>query len=209
MKRPLLALGNIPVKSSVIASLYPDIRMKNKKIASLESSGEIIRLKKGLFVVSPEESGKLLSIGLIANHIYNPSYVSMSFALRHYGLIPETVYAVQSMTIKHSALFENKVGRFEYTHIDEEAFSVGLCQIQEGDDVYIMASPEKALCDLIANTPQLTLRYIKEAREYLEEDIRMDMDAFQKMHKEVFEAYIQVGKKARSIQTVLKLLLKQ
>jgi hypothetical protein len=47
VKRPLLALGNIPVKSSVIASLYPDIRMKNKKIASLESSGEIIRLKKG------------------------------------------------------------------------------------------------------------------------------------------------------------------
>jgi predicted transcriptional regulator of viral defense system len=209
VKRPLLALGNIPVKSSVIASLYPDIRMKNKKIASLESSGEIIRLKKGLFVVSPEESSKLLSIGLIANHIYNPSYVSMSSALRHYGLIPETVYAVQSMTIKHSALFENKVGRFEYTHIDEEAFSVGLCQIQEGDDVYIMASPEKALCDLIANTPQLTLRYIKEAREYLEEDIRMDMDAFLKMHREVFEAYIQVGKKARSIQTVLKLLLKQ
>jgi len=71
-----------------------------------------------------------------------------------------------------------------------------------------MASPEKALCDLIANTPQLNLRYIKEAREYLEEDIRMDMDAFQKMHREVFEAYIQVGKKAQSIQTVLKLLLK-
>ncbi|MCH3970841.1 MAG: hypothetical protein LKE47_10800 [Prevotella sp.] len=208
MKRPLLALGNIPVKSSVIASLYPDIRMKNKKIASLESSGEIIRLKKGLFVVSPEESGKLLSVGLIANHIYNPSYVSMSSALRHYGLIPEMVYAVESMTIKHSVSFENKVGRFEYTHIDRETFSVGLCQIQEGDDVYVMASPEKALCDLIANTPQLNLRYIKEAREYLEEDIRMDMDAFQKMHREVFEAYIQVGKKAQSIQTVLKLLLK-
>jgi predicted transcriptional regulator of viral defense system len=208
VKRPLLALGNIPVKSSVIASLYPDIRMKNKKIASLESSGEIIRLKKGLFVVSPEESGKLLSVGLIANHIYNPSYVSMSSALRHYGLIPEMVYAVESMTIKHSVSFENKVGRFEYTHIDRETFSVGLCQIQEGDDVYVMASPEKALCDLIANTPQLNLRYIKEAREYLEEDIRMDMDAFQKMHREVFEAYIQVGKKAQSIQTVLKLLLK-
>ncbi len=203
-----MALGNIPVKSSVIASLYPDIRMKNKKIASLESSGEIIRLKKGLFVVSPEESGKLLSVGLIANHIYNPSYVSMSSALRHYGLIPEMVYAVESMTIKHSVSFENKVGRFEYTHIDRETFSVGLCQIQEGDDVYVMASPEKALCDLIANTPQLNLRYIKEAREYLEEDIRMDMDAFQKMHREVFEAYIQVGKKAQSIQTVLKLLLK-
>lgn len=196
------------MKSSVIASLYPDIRMKNKKIASLESSGEIIRLKKGLFVVSPEESGKLLSVGLIANHIYNPSYVSMSSALRHYGLIPEMVYAVESMTIKHSVSFENKVGRFEYTHIDRETFSVGLCQIQEGDDVYVMASPEKALCDLIANTPQLNLRYIKEAREYLEEDIRMDMDAFQKMHREVFEAYIQVGKKAQSIQTVLKLLLK-
>lgn len=39
------------------------------------------------------------------NHIYAPSYVSMSTALRYYGLMQETVYETQSMTIKH-AIFE-------------------------------------------------------------------------------------------------------
>ena len=39
-----------------------------------------------------EITGKILSTELIANHLYAPSYVSMSSALRYYGLIPETVY---------------------------------------------------------------------------------------------------------------------
>lgn len=112
MKHVLSQLGNIPVTSSVIASLYPGISGKNQKISQLERANEIIRLKRGLFVVSPEISDKQLSTELIANHIYTPSYISMSSALRYYGLIPETVYMTQSMTIKHSRTFETPVGHF-------------------------------------------------------------------------------------------------
>ena len=55
---------------------------------------------------NPEITGKILSTEVIANHLYAPSYVSMSSALRYYGLIPETVYTKQSMTLKHSRDFE-------------------------------------------------------------------------------------------------------
>ena len=55
---------------------------------SLEQKNYVIRLKRGLYVVSPEVSRVPLSLELIANHLYAPSYVSMSSALRYYGLIP-------------------------------------------------------------------------------------------------------------------------
>ena len=71
---------------------------------------------------------------------------------------------------------------------------------------FLIASPEKALCDLIANSSQVNLRYMKDVETYLEQDIRMDMDGFNKMDKTIFENYIKVGKKADSISTLLKFL---
>lgn len=71
---------------------------------------------------------------------------------------------------------------------------------------FLIASPEKALCDLIANSSQAYLRYMKDVETYLEQDIRMDMDEFSKMDETIFEDYIKVGKKADSISTLLKFL---
>ena len=100
MSNPLRQLGNIPVTASVLESLFPHIKGGSQKLRLLECDKQIIRLKKGLYVCSPEITGKTLSTELIANHLYTPSYVSMSSALRYYGLIPEEVYTKQSMTLK-------------------------------------------------------------------------------------------------------------
>lgn len=207
MNNPLRTLGAVPVRATVLGSLFPDLSAKNRKIASLEQKGALIRLKKGMYVVSPEVTGVPLSLELVANHLYSPSYVSMSSALRYYGLIPEAVYTLQSMTTKHARIFENALGRFSYTSISREAFAVGLHREQRDAFVaFIIASPEKALCDLIAASPMVNLRYLKEAETYLEEDIRLDMDAFRSMDVAVFKDYAQVGKKAESIRTIIKLL---
>lgn len=208
MKNPLERLGNIPVTASALESLFPHIKGGNQKIRLLERDKQIIRLKRGLYVCSPDVTGKTLSTELIANHLYAPSYVSMSSALRYYGLIPEAVYIKQSMTLKHSKDFDTQLGRFEYTHISKNAFSVGLTSIRKDDYAFVMATPEKALCDLIANSPQVNLRYLKDAEIYLEEDIRMELEDFRQMNAEIFEGYIKVGKKAESIRTLLKLIKK-
>lgn len=208
MNNPLQQLGNIPVTASSLESLFPHISRGNQKIRLLERDKQIIRIKKGLYVCNPEITGKTMSTELIANHLYAPSYVSMSSALRYYGLIPEAVYTKQSMTLKHSKNFDTQLGRFEYTHISKKAFSVGLTCIRKDGYAFIMATPEKALCDLIANSPSVSLRYLKDAETYIEDDIRMEMEDFRRMDKEIFEDYIKVGKKADSIRTLLKLLKK-
>ena len=206
MDRQLNEIGTIPVTTSIIESLYPELKSANKKVTWLEKQGVIIRLKRGLYVINPEYSGKTLSSELIANHLYTPSYISMSTALRYYGLIPEAVYVHQSMTVKHSRNFQTPVGSYDYKYISREAFSIGVRSMHKGDYAFLIASPEKALCDLIANSSKVNLRYMKDVEIYLEQDIRMDMDEFYKMDETIFKDYIKVGKKADSISRLLKFM---
>lgn len=206
MNRELREIGVIPVTTSIIESFYPDLKSAEKKVVWLEKNGYIIRLKRGLYVVNPEYTGKRLSNELIANHLYAPSYVSMSTALRYYGLIPEAVYVNQSMTIKHSRSFQTPIGNYDYKCISRGAFAVGVRTEHVADYAFLIASPEKALCDLIANSSKVNLRYIKDVENYLENDIRMDMEEFMKFDPRVLEEYIKVGKKADSIATILKYL---
>ena len=206
MNRELREIGVIPVTTSIIESFYPDLKSAEKKVVWLEKNGYIIRLKRGLYVVNPEYTGKRLSNELIANHLYAPSYVSMSTALRYYGLIPEAVYVNQSMTVKHSRNFQTPIGNYDYKCISRGAFAVGVRTEHVADYAFLIASPEKALCDLIANSSKVNLRYMKDVENYLENDIRMDMEEFMKFDPRVLEEYIKVGKKADSIATLLKFL---
>jgi predicted transcriptional regulator of viral defense system len=208
MNARLKEIGAVPVTTSIIESLYPELKSAEKKVGWLEKNHHIIRLKRGLYVVNPNESGKVLSGELIANHLYAPSYLSMSTALRYYGLIPEAVYVYQSMTIKHSRDFQTPVGNYSYKFISREAFPIGVRSQRMGDYAFLIASPEKALCDLIANSSGVNLRYLKDVENYLLHDIRMDMDEFYQLDPKIFTEYTKVGKKSDSIVTLLKYLMK-
>ncbi len=206
MKTELHPFGNVPVTSKQVASLYSSVKAPNQKIGLLLRDGRLHRLKKGLFVVSERDSEKPISLELIANHLCAPSYVSLQSALRFYGLIPERIMVVQSMTLKPAQTFENDLGHFIYHHISRDAFGIGV-QIMSVDGIsWTMATPEKALCDLIATTPGINLRYLKDVRIYLEEDLRFDLDALEKFDLRILTAYAKVGKKAHSIRTLIKFL---
>jgi predicted transcriptional regulator of viral defense system len=206
MKDVLDILGNVPATTATIASLYPDVAAGNQKVAALEKSGKLIRLKRGLYIVNPAWSGKPASIYLIANHIYSPSYISRHTALRWYGLIPEHVFLTQSMTIKHTRSFHNALGSFDYTNVDRDYFSIGLRQVESEGARFIIASPEKALCDLVYTTAGVNLRYIKEAELFLEEDMRIDLGDLRDFDLDILRQCARAGKKTQSIETIIKLL---
>jgi predicted transcriptional regulator of viral defense system len=208
MNNLLREISNIPVTNSIISSLHPNIKAINKKISELEHSNALIRLKRGLYVASPEITHTPLSTELIANHLYSPSYVSCLTALRFYGLIPEDVFITQSMTIKRGRTFNTKLGCFQYFTCSKEAFAVGITIAKVGNQQFLIATPEKALCDFIATTPSLNLRYKRETEEYLEEYLRLDMEEFHKMRLSIFQEYATVGKKANSVQQIINLLSK-
>lgn len=199
-------LGNIPVDYALLSSLFSGYKFPRNKIAGLENEGKLIRLKRGLYVVSPDLSGKLLSLELIANHIYGPSYVSMESALRYYGLIPESVSEVRSITTKRSRGFENSISRFKYINSNDKYYPIGINQKIMNDYSFLIASPEKALCDLLAFTPDVRPRFVNALLLFLEENIRLDMEAFFKMDVNIFRECAEVGKKRNDLNNLVKLL---
>lgn len=200
--------GVIPFNFDVLASDLKDYKSPRQKIIELEKQGKIIRLKRGMYVVSPQITKKAISTELIANHLYGPSYVSMESALGIYRLIPERVFNTISMTLKRSRTFKNRFGQFKYIFCPANYYSIGISQIIRKDYAFLIASPEKALCDLIIYTPKLQLRSIKSLQTFLEEDIRLDIDEFYKMDVSIFEKCAEVGRKKTELENIIKLLKK-
>ena len=54
--------------------------------------------KKGLYIFGKSVALQPYSKEVLANLIYGPSAISLSYALSYYGLIPERVHIVTSIT---------------------------------------------------------------------------------------------------------------
>ncbi len=120
------------------------------KVRNLIRNQDIIRVKKGLYVLGPDYK-KPYNQYILANMIYGPSYVTAQTALSYWGIIPERVELIISMTAKRRKFFQTLVGDFSYLYCRKEVYHIGIRLEVTGDGKNIfMASPEKALCDLLA-----------------------------------------------------------
>lgn len=199
-------IGNTPLTFAEVASLFPDIKSKHDKISAMEKRGDLLRIKQGWYVAHPNITEQLFSEEVMANHLYGPSYISLQYALRFYGLIPERVFTVTSMTTRRSKMFHNSLSWYEYVHIDEKVFPIGIRAITAYDSTFLIASPEKALCDLISNISHLNLRYRDEILVWLEEDVRFDMDELFHFDTNIMREYAKVGPKKNMINQLIKII---
>lgn len=199
--------GVLPVDYFTIVTAIGDYKSPNDKVAGMEKKGELIRLKKGLYVVSPEVNKIPISRELIANHLYGPSYVSMESALSFYGLIPERTSTVRSVTVKRGKFFSSKLGDFEYVKVDSDYYQNGI-KMEVIDDryAYLIATPEKALCDLIITTSGLRIQSLKQMKNYLEDDLRIDFSVLEKVDIEILKECAEKGKKKTELAQLLKYL---
>jgi len=106
----------------------------------------------------------------IANRIYSPSYVSLEMALSYYHLIPESVYAVTSVTTRKTNSFDTKIGNFDYRAVKPDFF-FGYSIENYDDKHYKIASIEKSLLDYFYLNPG-----IREKRDF--ETLRINLDEF-------------------------------
>lgn len=133
-------------------------------------SGDILKLKRGLYLFAKKLRRDSLSSFLIANKLYAPSYVSFESALSYHGLIPEAVYStVSACWQRKSKVFENELGRFCFDYIPCRPFFMGVESLKEKGGA-LVANPLRALFDL------LYLRRKKySVLAELEEDLRLDI----------------------------------
>lgn len=198
---------NTPVDYATLVTLLRDYRFPKDKIAAMEKQQQLIRIKKGLFVVAQQEGTSPISRELIANHLYGPSYVSLENALSYHNLIPERVYRVRSVTMKRFKMYDTPLGVFEYRTVSPEYFSIGIQQqVTQSNTAFLIASPEKALCDLIVLSSGLRLQSSKAVKIYLEENLRIDLFEKRSWNTEIISQCMEVGKKKTALSQLLKLL---
>jgi predicted transcriptional regulator of viral defense system len=106
--------------------------------------GNILKLRKGLYMFVGEYASEML----IANRVYEPSYVSFEYALMFYNIIPETVYTITSATSRLTREFVINNISYSYHRIKREGFTGYIKKDFHGQEAFI-AEPEKALADYL------------------------------------------------------------
>jgi predicted transcriptional regulator of viral defense system len=110
--------------------------------------GLLIRLRQGYYSF-PEYLRKPDFSIYFANRIYRPSYVSLHSALAFYGIIPEAVVQITSVSTLKTANFTNPFGEYTYKSVREDLlFGYDQKPIADGRTIQL-ATPEKALLDLL------------------------------------------------------------
>jgi predicted transcriptional regulator of viral defense system len=84
----------------------------------------------------------------IANKIYEPSYISLESALRHYNFIPEQTFAVTSISTRKTNKFKTKTDVFVYSNIKLSLF-FGYEIMRFKNFTFKIADREKAILDYL------------------------------------------------------------
>lgn len=109
----------------------------------------------------------------VANRIYSPSYISLHSALSFYGMIPEEVVQLTSVTTLKTAKFKNSFGTFHYQNVKTNLFFGYEIKMMQNGRGLLFATPEKALIDLLyLNSYYKTEQDMEELR--LDEDFMHD-----------------------------------
>ncbi|MES3006305.1 MAG: hypothetical protein V4751_00880 [Pseudomonadota bacterium] len=200
LDKHLNSFGVVPFSHGSLLPMLAEYRRPNDKIADLLARQDIIQLRRGLYVLGPERRRGPVSLPLFANLLRGPSCVSLDFALSWHGLIPEGVVEVSSITPGRSATVNTPLGRFSYTHVPLPFYRIGIARMQNPDGTaFLMACPEKAVCDKVALTRNLQIFSVTAMRAFLVEDLRLDEQSLQAMNLSVFHECALAGYKQRSL----------
>lgn len=145
--------------------------------------GLLSRLRQGYYTF-PEYKSKPDFALYFANRIYRPSYVSLHTALAFYAMIPETVIQITSVTSLKTVSFTNDFGAYSYKSLkDELMFGYDLKPMADGR-TFQLATPEKALLDLLYLYP-----FYNTGQEL--EELRLDEDFLQDdLNRGLLEKYM-------------------
>lgn len=199
--------GDAPFSRHLILEMLKDYKRPNDKISEWVKSGELLSIRRGLYIPGPETDLPVPEPFLIANHLRGPSYVSLEAALSYWGFIPERVYEITSVTMKTAKKYNTPVGRFNYQYLPSPYYSFGIESVQlTPKQTVLIASREKAVCDKVILTSGITLRSTRQTKDFLLEDLRMDESMLQKLDTTIIHSWLNDAPKKNSLEMLIKTL---
>lgn len=197
-----------PISRHLILEVLKDYQRPNDKISELLKSKALIAIRRGLYVTGPKLDLPTPEPFLIANHLRGPSYVSLEAALSYWNMIPERAYEISSVSLKTSKLYKTSVGRFSYQQLKTPYYSYGIKNIKySAKQTMLIASQEKALCDKVVLTSKINLRSIKQTKEFLMDDLRIDYEVLKSLDIKIMKLWIKNAPKKSSLKMLIKTLI--
>jgi predicted transcriptional regulator of viral defense system len=139
--------------SSLLLSGNVSVQQVRLQLSRWVKDGRLIQLRRGLYALAPVWRKAEAHPFLIANRLQRGSYVSAQSALAFHGIIPEHVPVVTSLGPGRPETVQNLLGAFQFNHLARQLI-FGYSQIEVASaQLAFVASPEKALLDLIYLTP--------------------------------------------------------
>ena len=149
--------------------------------------GVLVRLKRGLYCLSnsitraeflPHPFG-------VAQAMQPLSYVSFESALEFHQWIPEAVYTTTSVSPKSKSIrySHDVLGRFTYrpVAVNSEDYLAGVSRYKYGKQLALIASPLRALMDLVERYKQPWTGI-----DYIEEGLRVEEEDFLQLRRKDF-----------------------
>ena len=154
---------------------FPDFERTN--LVRWKKKGYILALRNG-FYAFPDYLGKSGFAYLCANKMYAPSYISLHSALAFYGIIPEAVVQITSVSSLKTAFFSNSFGEFSYKTIKSDLmFGYELKSIDKKWN-FMFATPEKAILDLLYLYPfynnEQEIIELRFDEEFMQDDLNVE-----------------------------------
>lgn len=178
-------LSNLLVLSTVdIYKAFPTLH--RRRLHEWVERGLLKRVIKGYYVFSDVKTDEIF-LYLIANRIYDPSYISQQSALNWHGLIPEFVPQITSVSTKKTTTLNTDVGSFAYFSVKKSLmFGYDLVRSKDLNYQIKMAYPEKAVLDLLYLNPDITSK-----DQFLE--MRLNTEMFrEKVRPDVLTQYLKL-----------------
>jgi predicted transcriptional regulator of viral defense system len=127
-----------------------DYKQTKNLVTKLVKNGWLVRIKRGLYAISDLSSRGFLSLSpyVVANLLVPDSYVSFETTLQHHGMFDQLTDKTVSVSLKmYKAV---KLGGTEYSFVKTKPeYYLGWQDIQVGSHTARVATPEKALIDMI------------------------------------------------------------
>jgi hypothetical protein len=184
-------------------------RKPRDTVTTLLKREHILRVRKGLYVFGHVWRRVPVSIEPLANLIYGPSSISLDFALAAYGLIPERINTITSITNGRSREFETPAGRFSYRHLSDIRFSTGIVLQGSSGSRFFMSEPLKAIADKVWTDSRFKPTSPGSYTDYLFADLRIDEGTLALHIKPDRTDVIRQAYKTRKISWLMDYLLKR
>ena len=164
---------------AVVRNLLPgqSVGARRAIIHRAARQGEVLRLKPGYYCLAAGLRRRHPHPFVVAGILHYPSQVSVESALAFWGLIPEAVHHVASVTRQRSRTFTTSLGRFEFRRVPCRTLRAGVrsTEVDRGAWAFV-STPLRAIADLVYLRSSVSwqhdgLGFVTESLRILPEDL--------------------------------------